>query len=198
MGNVQAGTARLLQRRGRTPAAFKEHPLSAGKGAMRSAIPWIGSRKGSAESPDCWPAAEPGTSPWHRCPSLVTVRRGAGRLTILCPGRKAGMVAVFGIAWDCYSRRGARLIGLHNGLWIAPVRLLPGDERGLGHQIACGIFQCRDLGRRHLAANNHFEALRQYRGERMAAKPDRVTRTSRRLPTMPIPQRFRSHRSQPK
>ena len=165
MGNVQARTFLLLRCGARTPAAFKEHPISAVKGAMRSAIPWAGLRKGSVKSPDCWPAAGPRTSPRYRFSSLAAARRGATDSAHLVsrpqsrgglPSRVSRRVAV--------ARRISRAIGQLDGLGIAPVHGLLSDEYGQGHQIECGIFQCRDLGRRHRAARDHFEARKQYRG----------------------------------
>ncbi len=62
------------------------------------------------------------------------------------------------------ARRKSRSIGCLDGLWIVRVRGLLSDEYGGDHQIGYRIFQCRDLGRRHRAARDHFEARRQYRG----------------------------------
>ena len=51
----------------------------------------------------------------------------------------------------------------------------PGDEGGPGHQVECGILQCRDPGGRHMAAWDDFGARRQRAGfgrARCLAIPD--------------------------
>ena len=56
------------------------------------------------------------------------------------------------------ARRISRSIGRLDGLRVAPVRRLPNDERGPGHQVERGIFQYQDLDGRHVAAKDQIEA----------------------------------------
>ena len=93
--------------------------------------------------PPCVPAAEPGRSPCEVSRRVAVVRRIS------------------------------RSAGCFDGLRIAPVGELSGDERRPGHQIVCGNFQCRGPGGRRAAAYDYFGARSQLAGfgrERPSAK----------------------------
>ena len=82
----------------------------------------------------------------------------------LPPGPEAGAVVIFGLNELRRSDGFSDLPGVSTErrlLWFSG-RL--SDEREPGHQIECGSFQYRDLGRRHMASKDHFEAQRQCRG----------------------------------